>query len=128
MPSPERPGGQPEEPRKEHEQQPYYLAARFTSEKPAKLAYFGAQEMIFSDERADLSAYRFLLDQVSHVALVGKSPPDDLQEKLQNILSKGEPATLPDDILKALHERRIKAKKIGPWVEGHYRPGKRLDE
>jgi hypothetical protein len=126
MSSPERPGGQAEEPRKEHEQAPYCLAARFKSETPAKLAYFSAQDLIFGDERADLSAYRFLLDQVSHVALVGKPPPDDLQKKLETLLSKGEPTSLPPDILQALNQRRTEAKNIAPWVEAHYRPGKRL--
>jgi hypothetical protein len=130
MPSPEGRGGQPQpagEPNKEREPGLYYMAARFSSELPAKLSYTQAQELIFRDRKADLSAYRFLLDQVSHVAIVGTQPHERLQNKLEKILSCGEPTSLPDDIVNALHQRRTEMKQQGSWVEGHYRPGKKLD-
>src|SRR3712207_2352312 len=91
---PEEPNNQPNKEHKEMEG-PYYMASRFRSELPAKLAYTQAQELIFHDRKADLSAYRFLLDDASHVAVVGSAPHDRLQKRLEKILSYGEPAALP---------------------------------
>ncbi len=129
MPSPESRGGPPQrgEPANEHEQPPYHVAARFMSEPVAKQAYFRSKELVFADVRADLSVYRFLLDQVSHVAVLGAPPPEEIDNQLRAILSTGEPAVLPQDILTALYERRTQMKQHGAWVEGHYRPGKKLD-
>jgi hypothetical protein len=41
-------------------------------------------------------------------------------------LAAGEPAVVPEDVLRLLNARRTAATQVGPWVEGHYRPGKRL--
>jgi hypothetical protein len=68
MPHPERrPGG---EPNPEREALPRYgRAARFPGEEAAGAAYFAAQEVIYgARENLDLSAYRFELNRVSHVA------------------------------------------------------------
>lgn len=136
MPSPEGSGGLPSQPEQpgdpskeqgEQEQQPYYMAARYRSEPPARRAYFKAQELIFREERADLSTYRFQLEQVNHVAVVGEQPPQDVEQKLGAILSQGELAYLLPEVVKALYERRTQMKQRGSWVEGHYRPGKKLD-
>jgi hypothetical protein len=130
MPSLEGRGGfpsQPQEPDKEQEKGPYYMASRFRNELSAKLSYQQAQELIFRDRKADLSAYRIQLDQVNHVAVVGTQPHDRLQSRLQKILSHGEPTSLPDEVVNALHKRREQMKQQGEWVEGHYRPGKKLD-
>ena len=43
-----------------------------------------------------------------------------------NRVVNGEPATIPEDVLKLLNARRAAATEAGPWVEGHYRPGTRL--
>ena len=48
-----------------------------------------------------------------------------LDQKLQAILDQGVPATLPEDIVDYLKQRRAEAMKRGQWVEGHYRPGLR---
>lgn len=128
MPSPEgekRPNHQPEG-KPEQEPTPYYKAARFRGEQPAGRAYFQAQDAIFNDPDCDLSTYRFLLQQISHVAVIGEPPPEDLEKKLQEILSTGEPTPLPPNILKLLTERRNQATKQGPWIERHYRPGQKL--
>ena len=53
-------------------------------------------------------------------------PPTALHDALRRILATGEPATIPEDVLKLLNARRAEATEAGPWVEGHYRPGKRL--
>ena len=126
MPHPERrPGGEPDPERTELPR--YHQAARFAGEEPAVQAYFAAQETIFAHAGdVDLSAYRFLLDRVSHVVVLGGPPPTELHDALRAILAAGEPATLPEEVLKLLHARRAQASRAGPWVEGHHRPGTRL--
>lgn len=122
MPSPEHPQA---EGRAEPEPHPYCQAARFAGERPAGRAYFQAQEAIFQAE-CDLSAYRLQLNRLWHVAVVGEPPPEDLDEQLRGILAAGEEVSLPSDVLRLLHERGMRARRRGPWSEGHYRPGKRL--
>lgn len=105
----------------------YCQAARFRMEAPARRAYDQAQELIFSSrEHCDLSAYRFLLERVSHVVVLGEAPPEEIAQRLQTILATGEPTTLPEEIVRLLCARRAQASTLGPWVEGHYRPGRRL--
>jgi hypothetical protein len=107
---------------------PYYRAARFRSHAVAGAAYQRAQDLLFASQ-CDLSTYRFILDGVSHVAVIGNPPPTDLEQQLQTILaagSAGEATALPLEILARLARRRSQATQIGPWVEGHYDPGKNL--
>ncbi len=118
----------PKEPNKEREQPPYYQAARFADEKPAAKAYFEAQEIIFNDTKSDLSAYRMMLNAIYHVAVLGEQPSPETDQTLTELLSQGELAELPSEALAALNARRLKMKEHGSWVEGHYRPGRRLDE
>ena len=128
MPSPEHgPTGPAEQPRR-HEQEsvPYHRTARFADEPSAGLAYSAAQRAIFAGPPNDLSAYRFQLNSVYHVAVLGQPPPADLDEQLREILASGEPATLPPEVLAALAERRRQMSRRGGWSEGHYRPGRRL--
>lgn len=132
MPSPE--GGyreldQPEEPTNELEleQPPYRKAARFVGEQSAGSAYFQAQEVIFNDAESDLSAYRLMLNTIYHVAVLGEQPSAKTDQTLTRILSQGKIVTLPDEALAVLNARRLEMKKQGSWVEGHYRPGKRLE-
>jgi hypothetical protein len=82
--------------------------------------------MLFNTPDADLSAYRFLLQQIWHVAVLGEPPPEEMAKKLETAFARGEPTQLPPDILKALAERREQATKQGTWVERHYRPGQNL--
>lgn len=102
---------------------PYYRASRFRNERLAKRAYFRGQETVFSAQGCELSVYRFLLNGISHVAVLGDQPPTDLDQKLRGILGAGEPTTLPEDILDQLFERRAQASEQGEWVERHFRPG-----
>ena len=91
------------------------------------MAYVAAEEAISAHAGdVDLSAYRFLLDRISHVLVLGDPPPTALHDELRAILSSGEPAQLPEDLLKLFTARRQQATQAGPWVEGHYRPGRRL--
>lgn len=103
----------------------YCRAARFAGEEPAGLAYSQAQDAIYKTD-CDLSAFRFQLDRLWHVAVLGDLPPDYLKARIKMILSAGDPTSLSTDILEALQERRVEAMRRGPWVEGHYRPGRRL--
>jgi hypothetical protein len=105
----------------------YHQAARFEGEDLAEATYFAAQHVVFAHAGVvDLSAYRFQLNRVDHVVIVGEPPPADLHDELRSVLSVGEPAVVPEDVLRLLNGRRTAATKAGPWVEGHYRPGKRI--
>ena len=121
MPSPEQRGGEP--PREQAPLPEYYQAAHYADEARAGEAYFQAQEALFTTN-FDLSAYRFRLNQVSYVTVLGDTPPVEFDQILQGILASGEPTPLDNDILMALNQRRIQARGLGPWVERHYRPGK----
>src|SRR5688500_11949684 len=118
MPSPEHQGTGGS--RQEQEPTPAcYRATPFAGEEPAGKAYFKAQEAIFSRESA-LSADRFHPNHIWHVAVLGEQPPEELHQLLATILSTGEPTSLPADLLRFLETRRLQARQIGPWVEGHY--------
>ncbi len=125
MPFPEG-ESRPPEGKPEQEPVPYYQAARFRNESPARRAYFQAQDILFNTPDSDLSAYRFLLQQIWHVAVLGEPPPEDMAKKLETVFARGEPTSLPPDILKRLAERRQQATRQAPWVERHYRPGQSL--
>ena len=113
----------PPEPKAE----PWYKAARYDAEESSERAYFKAQETIFQQE-CDVSVYRLLLKQLWHVAVLGGAPAEAaLQQQLERILyAQGTPTQLPEDLLTVLQERRKQAQNIGPWVQGHYRPGKEV--
>jgi hypothetical protein len=81
---------------------------------------------LFTTPDAGLSAYRFLLRQIWHVAVLGEPPAEELAKKLETAFARGEPTTLPPDILKLLTQRRQQASRQGSWVERHYRPGQNL--
>lgn len=95
----------------------------YGSDEPALQAYTHAQGIVFSAD-CDLSAYRIRYGNVPHVVILGAKPPADLDQKISQTLATGTPAELPQDILATLIQRRAQAKRLGPWVEGHYRPGK----
>lgn len=112
------------EPRREQQpQSPYIRAARFGADAHALSAYSQAQTTIFASE-CDLSAYRIRFKDVPHVVVLGSPPTPDIDQKLTEILKTGDAASLPTDIISTLTQRRAEARRMGPWVEGHYRPGK----
>ena len=98
---------------------PYYRAARFRREAASQRAYENLQSLFFREE-CELSAYRFIWEQNWHVAAVGLEPPSPLQERVEKILSVGQPTTLPEQLLEELQRRRAQSTKLGPWVERHY--------
>jgi hypothetical protein len=132
MPQPERRPGRPRTPEggipsPEGGLPRYHQVARFAGAEQAETSYFAAQDVVFAHAGdVDLSAYRFQLNRVDHIAVLGDPPPTALHDELRAILSSGEPAQLPEDVLKLLNARRATATKVGLWVEGHYRPGRRL--
>jgi hypothetical protein len=132
MPQPERLPGGPRPPERgtpspESELPRYHQAARFAREELAATTYFAAQEIVFAHAGdVDLSAYRFQLNRVDQVVVLGDPPLTDLHDQLRAVLAAGEPAVVPEEVLRLLNARRNVATKAGPWVEGHYRPGKRI--
>ena len=123
MPSPEQPRGGPDA---EPEAMPaYWRASRYEDEGSAGAAYFRTRDALFGSRHA-LSTYRFQLDQLWHVAVVGEPPPDEFHRTLQAILADGEAVALPPQLLVFLNQRRLQANRLGSWVEGRYRPGRRF--
>src|SRR5688572_33096963 len=108
MPQPEhRPRGpRPPEgrtPSPEAELPRYHQAARFAGEELAEVTYFAAQDVVFAHAGdVDLSAYRFQLNRVDHVVIVGEPPPADLHDAVRAVLPAGEPALVPEDALRLL--------------------------
>ena len=126
MSSPEHGPSGPEHPRPpEPDPAPYLRVAAFADDRTAGRVYARVQDTIFATP-CDLSAYRFLLDQVPHVAVLGALPPPDLDQQLTALLAAGTPATLPAAVRQALSDRRQQLGRRGPWTEGRYRPGRRL--
>jgi hypothetical protein len=97
----------------------YYRAARFLSEPIAWGAYTHTQELL-AQAQCELSSYRFTRDRAWYTVVVGKPPHPDLDDRLEVILSSGDPTTVPEDLLQELQRRRLEATRQGPWVEHHY--------
>jgi hypothetical protein len=124
MPHPERAGGGPGP---EAELPRYSRTARFAGEVPAGHAYVAIEDLLYrTHEEPELSCYRFQLDAVYHVAVLGEPPPRALDRQIARILAHGEPAAVPEDVLKRLNRRRLEQRELGDWVERHHRPGKPL--
>lgn len=104
---------------------PYVKAASYKEERESLHAYSLAQSLILRNN-VDLSTYRLLYKEVPHLVVLGLQPPADIDATLEAILGNGTMATLPPDIIRALNQRRNRATRMGPWVEGHYRPGIKL--
>jgi hypothetical protein len=112
MPSPEQPSSEV----------PYLRVARFSDERPAGRAYNQLQDLIFRSPACDLSVYRLLLIRDWHVAVLGLPPTVMLERRIGQVLSRGIPSSLPEEVLLELQRRRMAATKIGPWVERHGAP------
>ncbi len=123
MPQPER---QPRPRPRGSELPAYHQVARFPDERSAGEAYARTQALLYERDDVELSAYRFLLNAVYHALVLGDPPPRDVHDGLRTIFAAGQPAVVPEDVLKLFNVRRREATQAGPWVEGHYRPGKPL--
>lgn len=101
----------------------YCRAAKFSGEQTAGKAYFRLQELIYGPE-CDISAYRFKIKDVFHVAIVGEHPGETLDRQLQGALGLGEAVSLDERTLDFLSRRRAQQSSQGFWVEHHHRPGR----
>jgi hypothetical protein len=45
-------------------------------------------------------------------------------QTIESLLAAGERTTVPAEVRAQLEARRAHASKLGPWDEGHYRPGR----
>ena len=108
---------------RESDHQPvYHQAALFSGEQPAGRAYNQLQDAIFRSPECDLSVYRLLLRRDWLVTVIGIPPAETLDWRIRQILSRGVPMMLPEEIVAALQQRRAEATRLGPWVERHQRP------
>ena len=110
---------------KEQEQRPYYLASRFPTKQAAEAPYLAVQNTLH-DMPCDLSAYRFLRQWEEpnakpwYVLVIGEKPQPAVEKRLTTALSQGELATVPQEALDGLMDRRREQQQYGSWVEGHY--------
>src|SRR5947209_2287286 len=111
----------PETPRPpEHERQPYYLASRFPTKQAAEAPYVAVQTTLH-DMPCDLSAYRFLRQWEEpnakpwYVLVLGEKPQPAVEKRLTTALSQGEVATIPQEALDGLMERRREQQQYGSW-------------
>ena len=108
-----------------NEKTPYHRVAKFAGEREAGTVYFKIRELI-ETPKCDLSAYRFLIQGIWHVAIVGETPSSELADQLERELSIGERVEISVGILDFLQGRRQEQIENGPWVERHHRPGQRF--
>ena len=101
---------------------PYYLARRFRTEPLGAVAYRKVRDLIYGSNH-ELSVYRFQLSQIFHVAVIGTPPPEPFEQRIRRLLSSGDRAELPHDILSVLYQRRAEASRHGAWIERHFGPG-----
>jgi hypothetical protein len=67
-------------------------------------------------EQADLelSCFRFRIQRDWHVTMLGELPPDDIDRQIERMLARGDPVTLPADIVGVLSGRRRAVIQLGP--------------
>jgi len=110
---------------KEQQPLPYYRAARFKTKQEAEAPYLAVQNTLH-EMKCDLSAYRFLRqweepnEKPWYVLVIGEKPQPAVEKRLTVSLSQGELATVPQEALERLIDRRREQQQYGSWVEGHY--------
>jgi hypothetical protein len=102
---------------------PYYQAACFKNKTAAGTVYTAVQDLIYLDVDCDLSVYRVKLGNSWHVVVIGEKPSNTLHVQIEAQLTNGVLASLGEDALLYLQDRREQAIQFGPWVEGHYSEG-----
>lgn len=101
----------------------YLRITRFNDDTEALSAYVTAQTIVF-EEDVDLSVFRIRYNDVPFVVVLGIRPDDHVLD-LFAFLTEAPVDSLPIEVIRSLAARREDASAIGPWVEGHYRPGLR---
>lgn len=87
--------------------EPFAIAACFETDPSALSAYGRIITALNITPECDLSVYRFELDSINHVLILGKRPEQTLHEKLlDQLLSEGHLSELPSDILDIFNQHR----------------------
>jgi hypothetical protein len=63
-----------------------------------------------------------MLERQWHVSVLGDPPAETLERRIRQVLSRGVPTSLPNELVAELQRRRAEATRLGPWVERHQRP------
>src|SRR5438876_3670291 len=96
---------------------PYYFAATFPNESLSKQAGDAIKEIIKHAEQ--LSYYRFLLEKVWHVVVIGDWPTQDAHQQIVTWLNTGTMTYIPFELLMGLFNRRLEEIQKGDWREHH---------
>ena len=97
-------------------------AARYANQKSAGVAYLQAQAAIYKADCEILStAFSSIASGTSRC--LGSFRPITSRNG-STLPSRSETVFLPADILAFLRLRRADAVLAGPWVKGHYQPGR----
>ncbi len=100
----------------------YCLSAKFAQEDACEQVYQRVHELIFSDEKSELSCFRYWTSGSCHVSIVGGTPTKVLDRRLRFALSSGEMVTLSDNVLGYMIARRRECSTFGPEVDIHHEP------
>ena len=114
------PNRESEPPQEREPLEPYLKAVSYRSDQTALGVYNRIQAMLFGSSW-DLSTYRIRYQDVPHVVVLGSSPPTEGDKEISAMLGAGSPASLPEEVLTYLWQRRADAQRLGPWVERHWR-------
>ena len=129
---PERPQGR--DPNKHHGHREkttpppeYHLAARFPDEPTSNTAYEATRQVLY-DNPCDLSTYRTMLLPIQdwYVLVLGAMPDEQLRERIDQALQRGEAVELPEEVWRAFNQRRLEQSSKGLWTEKRHFGGRRL--
>ncbi len=104
----------------------WITARRYPDAHSARRAYESARDALLIDNDLDASVLRFMLNGVSHVAVLGQRPITPQETVLigKAFGDDGEPTDVPADIVARLQDRRRRMTHLGfDYVERHSEPG-----
>jgi hypothetical protein len=76
----------------------YCRAARFPDQPSSESPYLQLQDLVFESD-SDLSVFRFQLDNIWHIAVLGDHPGEDIDRRLEQLVSLGQATELDSDML-----------------------------
>ena len=83
-----------------------FLVNRFAMNEAAQAVYDRTHKLISGTGAQDLSVHTMIVDGLPYVIVVGKRPKQSIWHQLVDIFAIGQPADLPDDMLKWLNCQR----------------------
>ena len=90
----------------------WIFASQFPSAEEARRSYEQARDLILADDLA-ASVFRFTVRDTSYVAVLGDLPLSGVDLRhLAEVLSSGEPTSVPDQISDRLRERRQRFEEL----------------